>query len=166
MALRRPPAPAPGSLSDDLVLDYALRELEWFTFTRNRARLGHYATEFGALATGSVTVIAAGLHAPAVITATIAGMTVFIGGLRQAFDHGGRYVLAAEAWARLSPAVERYRLLSPSERTPEARERLLERIEAVMDFEIVHWGTSLRQGHSMAGPSESPPGDGSTQPAR
>ncbi|WP_078899383.1 MULTISPECIES: SLATT domain-containing protein [Streptomyces] len=146
MVIRRPPASAPGSLSDDPVLDYALRELEWFTFTRRRARVGHYGTEFGSLITASATVVAAGLHAPALVTATIAGMTLFFSGLRQVLDHGTRYVLAAEAWAQLNPAIERYRLLPPSERSAEARERLLERVEAVVDSEIASWGAGLRQG--------------------
>ncbi|MEU1311515.1 SLATT domain-containing protein [Streptomyces cinnamoneus] len=148
MVIRRPPASAPGSLSDDRALDYALRELEWFEFTRRRSRLGHYATEFLALATSSVTVVAAGLQAPAGVTATIAGLAVFFAGLRQVFDHRTRYVLAAEAWTRLHTAIERYRLLSPSERSPDSRGQLLQRVEAVVDSEITSWGASLRQERS------------------
>lgn len=145
-----------SSLSDDPVLDYALRELAWFEFTRRRSRLGHYGIEFGALVTSSVTVVAAGLQAPAGVTATIVGLAVFFGGLRQIFDQRGRYVLAAEAWGRLHPAIERYRLLSPGERDPDARSQLLERVEAVVDSEITSWSANLRQESSVESLGEPP----------
>ncbi|MFF4731604.1 DUF4231 domain-containing protein [Streptomyces mirabilis] len=143
MAIRRPPANAPGSLRDDPVLDYALRELGWFEFTGWRSRLGHYGIEFGALVTSSVTVVAAGL-------------VVFFGGLRQIFDQRGRYVLAAEAWGRLHTAIDRYRLLPPCGRDPDARSQLLERVEAVVDSEVTSWRANLRQGSSVESLGEPP----------
>ncbi|WP_408995821.1 SLATT domain-containing protein [Streptomyces europaeiscabiei] len=155
MTIRRPHS-APGSLSDDPILDYALRELEWFEVTRRRSRVGHYGVEFLALVTSSATVVAAGLQAPAGVTATIAGLAVFLAGLRQLLDHRARYVLAAEAWTRLHTAIERYRLLSPDERSLAVRNQLLDRIEAVVDSDFTSWGASLRQGGSGESLGEAP----------
>lgn len=143
-------------MSDDPVLDYALRELDWYANTRNGARWWHHVIELGSLTTAAATVVSAGLQAPPAVTASIAGLIVFIGGVRQAFDHAERYVLASEAWSRLNPAVERYRLLPEAERNVEARERLLQRVEAVGESEIQNWGASRRRTQSIARPGEHP----------
>ncbi|NEA53994.1 SLATT domain-containing protein [Streptomyces sp. SID13666] len=149
---RRTPAPPPAP--DDPVLAYALTDLDWYARTRDGARRWHWTTELGALSAGSATVVAAGIQAPAAVTATVAGIAVFIGGFRQVFNHTERYVLAAESWSRLRPAVERYRLLPEDERDADARRVLVEAIEAVSAAEIQSWAVHRRgaRSGSDAGP--------------
>lgn len=140
--------PAPG----DPVLAYALRDLAWYARTRDRARTWHWVTELSALLAGAATVVAAGIQAPAAVTATLAGLAVFIGGFRQVFNHTERYVLAAESWMRLRPAVERYRLLPEDERDADARRVLVEAVETVSAAEIQSWAAERRGTRAGADP--------------
>lgn len=139
---RIPPQLSPTS--DDPLLADAFTDLAWYARTRDRARRWHRTVELSALLTGAGTVVAAGLQAPAAITAVMAGVTVFIGGFRQLFNHLERYVLAAEAWSRLRLAVQRYTLVPESERDDVTRARLLDEIEAVAMTELRDWAASSR----------------------
>ncbi|WP_329395957.1 SLATT domain-containing protein [Streptomyces melanogenes] len=143
MPIRRatPPQPAPV---DDPLLEQALSDLDWYARTRDRARRWHWATELGALLTGAATVVAAGIQAPAATTATLAGLTVFIGGFRQVFNHAERHVLAAEAWSRLRLAIRRYRLIPEEERDEAVRRRLQEEVEDVATTEVQNWAAGRR----------------------
>lgn len=143
MPIRRgtPPQPAPV---DDPLLEQALSDLDWYARTRDRARRWHWTTELGALLTGAATVVAAGIQAPAAATATLAGLTVFIGGFRQVFNHTERHVLAAEAWSRLRLAIRRYRLIPEGERDEASRRRLQEEIEDVATTELQNWAAGRR----------------------
>jgi hypothetical protein len=156
VTIRRRPTTVPGMLSDDPVLDYALRELAWFEWTRDRARRWHQGIELGSILAGAATVVSAGLRAPAPVTACIAGLIVFLGGVRQLFDHGERYVVAAEAWSRLNPAVERYRLLPETERDAEAKRLLRERVEEVTETEHREWASRRRRLNAAPRPGPAP----------
>ncbi|MFE4373629.1 SLATT domain-containing protein [Streptomyces sp. NPDC056835] len=138
---RTPPVPPAGS---DSLLAYALTDLAWYARCRDRARRWHMTIELSALLTGATTVVAAGIQAPAAVTATVAGATVFIGGLRQVLNHAERYVLAAEAWSRLHQAVQRYRLTPEAERDEGSGQRLLEEIEAAATTELQNWAGHRR----------------------
>ncbi|CAL9341481.1 hypothetical protein SUDANB171_00280 [Streptomyces sp. enrichment culture] len=146
MLIRRgtPPAPPGPGAGEDAVLEYALNELDWYARVRDRARVRHRGTELSALVTGAATVVAAGVQAPAAVTATLAGLTLFIGGFRQIFNDLERYVLAAEAWTRLRLATQRYRLLPEAERDEAARRLLLEQIETVATAELQGWAGAHR----------------------
>ncbi|MFE4875095.1 DUF4231 domain-containing protein [Streptomyces sp. NPDC056682] len=139
---RTPSEPFPAS--DDPLLAHAHMDLAWYARTRDRARRWHRTVELSALLTGAGTVVAAGLQAPAAITAVMAGATVFIGGFRQVFNHLERYVLASEAWSRLRLAIQRYTLVPESERDEVTRGRLLDEIEAVAMTELRDWAASRR----------------------
>ncbi|MGW8376101.1 DUF4231 domain-containing protein [Streptomyces sp. ODS28] len=128
----------------DPVLAYALSNLAWYARMRDRSRRWHRATELAALLTGSVTVVVAGLRAPAAVTAGVAGLTVFIGGVRQIFNRAERWVVAAEAWQRQRIAIERYRLVPEAERGEADRERLLAETEAVALSELEGWAADQR----------------------
>lgn len=126
---------------DDPLLAQAMEDLAWYARTRDTARRMNRATELVGLFAGAVTVVAAGIAAPAAVTATVAGAAVFVGGFRQVFNHNERYVLAAEAWARLRLAVRRYEL---SQRDAESRQRLSEEIEGTATSELQNWAASRR----------------------
>ncbi|MGW7514472.1 DUF4231 domain-containing protein [Streptomyces sp. NPDC054796] len=133
-----------GADDGDPVLSYALEQLRWYARTRDRSRRWHWCVELGSLAMGAATVVAAGLRAPSLFTAAVAGAMVFIGGFRQVFHHTERYVIAAEAWQRLHTAVRRYQLLGEAGRDEAARQRLLEQVEEVSDTETRHWAAFRR----------------------
>ncbi|WP_101392170.1 SLATT domain-containing protein [Streptomyces sp. TLI_146] len=143
MPIRRPTPPQPAPV-DDPLLEQALSDLDWYARARDRARRWHWATELGALLTGAATVVAAGIRAPAAATATLAGLTVFIGGFRQVFNHAERHVLSAEAWSRLRLAIRRYRLIPEEERDEAVRRRLQEEIEDVATTEVQNWAAGRR----------------------
>ncbi|GAA2423901.1 SLATT domain-containing protein [Streptomyces macrosporus] len=144
MSIRRRTAPAESQADGDPLLEHALADLAWYARTRDRSRRWHWTVELSALLTGAATVVAAGLQAPAAVTAVTAGATVFIGGFRQVFNHAERHVLAAEAWSRLHLAIRRYRLVPEDERDEAARQRLLEEIEAVATTELRDWAAGRR----------------------
>ncbi|QDY79232.1 DUF4231 domain-containing protein [Streptomyces qinzhouensis] len=158
----RPGAPDPtgpgGTGADAAVVAYAGEQLAWYARTRDRSRRWHRATELTALLTGAATVVAAGIQAPAPITASLAGAAVFIGGFRQVFNHNERYVLAAEAWSRLHLAIRRHRLVPEAERDDEARRRLLAEIEGATTAELQNWAAGQRGGGAALPPGTTPPG--------
>ena len=130
--------------SVDPVLEHALRDLAWYERVTRRSRRWSAGTELTGLVTGAGTVVAAGMQAPAAITASLAGVALFIGGFRQVFNHAERHVQAAEAWSRLRLAVQRYTLTAEAERSADTRQRLLEEVEAVAQTELRSWAQSRR----------------------
>ncbi|MEW1548575.1 DUF4231 domain-containing protein [Streptomyces tsukubensis] len=143
--------------ADEAVLAYAGEQLAWYARTRDRSRRKHQATELTALLTGAATVVAAGIQAPAAITASLAGAAVFIGGFRQVFHYNERYVLAAEAWSRLHLAIRRHRLVPEEARGEEARRRLLEEVEGATTAELQNWAAGQRGGGAALPPGGTPP---------
>ncbi|MEV6671870.1 SLATT domain-containing protein [Streptomyces sp. NPDC051162] len=137
---------------EDRLLTQALADSAWYARTCVRARRFHWATELGALVTGAATVVAAGIGAPAAVTATVAGATVFIGGFRQVFNYTERYVLAAEAWTRLRLAIQRYQLVPEENRDDEVRQRLLDEVEATARDELQAWAAYRRGLGAATGP--------------
>ncbi|MGW7378071.1 DUF4231 domain-containing protein [Streptomyces sp. NPDC054794] len=129
----------------DPLLALARRELTFYATACERARRLHYVTEIGALATTSVTVVAAGLRAPAWLTALIAGGAVFFTGMRQLFGAGSRWVLAAQARETLRQAVDRYLLLPEEGRDAAARQALQTVIEEVHTNELRAWSEAQAQ---------------------
>ncbi|MFF4503214.1 DUF4231 domain-containing protein [Streptomyces sp. NPDC001401] len=127
------------SAQPDPVLALARQDLAFYGRTRDRARRLHHATELGALASTSATVVAAGLHAPAWLTALIAGGAVFFTGMRQLYNPGSRWIVAAQSRETLRRAVDRYLLLAPTERDATARAALQAAIEEVGGNELREW---------------------------
>jgi len=129
----------------DPLLALALRDLAFYERTRNSARRWHYITELTALLSAAATVMAAGLGAPALVTALAASVTLFTNGFRQVFNPAGRWELAASGWVVLWRAVNRYRLLPKEQRDQAAREQLQGRIEEVGENELREWITQRRE---------------------
>ncbi|MGC5236894.1 DUF4231 domain-containing protein [Streptomyces albogriseolus] len=134
----RPVANAWASAPDPL-LALAERELTFYERRGQAARRAHRAIELGALVSASVTVVSAGLDAPAWVTAVVAGGALFCTGFRQVFAPGPRWVLAAQARESLRRAVNRYRLLPEGERDAQARAALLSVLEEVGAEQVSQW---------------------------
>ncbi len=133
----------------DPLLALAMQELAFYERTRNRARLWHQTTELASLVAASATVVAAGLGAPALVTALAAGIALFTNGFRQVFNPAERWVLAASGWVSLKQAVNRYRLLPEEDRTPQARQTLLDQIEETTVRDLNEWIMQRRQAHNQ-----------------
>ncbi|MEU0596861.1 DUF4231 domain-containing protein [Streptomyces sp. NPDC006393] len=133
------------STEPDPLLALTRRELEFYARSCDRARRLHHVTELGALGTTSVTVVAAGLHAPAWLTALIAGGAVFFTGMRQLYSPGSRWVLAAQARETLRRALDRYLLLPEAERDAAARQALQSVLEEVGANELREWSQTRGQ---------------------
>ncbi|MFI6486053.1 SLATT domain-containing protein [Streptomyces sp. NPDC050564] len=148
---RQTPDAAPWATAPDPLLALAQDELAFYEQVRNSARRWYRLTELGALATSSSTVVAAGLHAPAWLTALIAGGALFFTGFRQVFAHGPRYVLAAQSREGLRKAINRYQLLPAADRGEESRQDLLVAIENVGDEELRQWADQRHRASTGAG---------------
>ncbi|BEL04006.1 hypothetical protein Q0Z83_021970 [Actinoplanes sichuanensis] len=136
MALR------PDQDAVDPVLTLADRELDHYARRRDAARVYYQATELALLVTASATVIAAAMNAPPLVTALIAGTTVFFTGFRQVFRTGERWTLSAQSRVSLWHATNQYRLLEPEERDPPARQRLLDSIQRISEQELQGWAAT------------------------
>ncbi|WP_369260164.1 SLATT domain-containing protein [Streptomyces sp. R35] len=153
-------APAPSRETErwtsapDPLLALALGDLAFYEQVRDSARRWYRLSELGALTTSSCTVVAAGLGAPAWLTALIAGGALFFTGFRQVFGHGPRYVLAAQSREGLRRAINRYQLLPDSARDEEARQTLLAAVENVGAEELRQW-SDQRQRATTGGSSPS-----------
>ncbi|WP_406726760.1 SLATT domain-containing protein [Streptomyces sp. GD-15H] len=140
----------------DPVLALAQGELAFYEQVRNSSRRWYRLTELGALATASSTVVAAGLSAPAWLTALIAGGALFFTGFRQVFGHGPRYVLAAQSHEALRRAVNR--LLPATDRDERARQELLATVERVGDEELRQWVEQrVQTSPTLGSPPNGPP---------
>jgi hypothetical protein len=140
----------PGE-NDDPALAYALHQLSWYERAKVRARRVHYASELLILFSTASTVIVSALRAPAVATATLAAVTLFLTGFRQVFNPNERWVSTSVAWLALQQAVTGYQLLAVEERDDAARRALLDRTIEVMTAESRSWTEQRRA--SQAGSS-------------
>ncbi|MEU9800876.1 DUF4231 domain-containing protein [Streptomyces sp. NPDC051000] len=129
----------------DPLLALAEQELAFYQSRGDTSRRAHRAIELGALTSASLTVMAAGLQAPAWVTTSVAAGALFCTGFRQVFAPGPRWVVAAQARESLRRAVNRYRLLPVAERNAEARAQLLAAIEEVGAEQVVQWAGQRHQ---------------------
>ncbi|WP_431784786.1 DUF4231 domain-containing protein [Streptomyces chumphonensis] len=133
------PSACEWASAPDPLLALAESELAFYRRRGDASRRAHRAIELGALTSASATVVAAGLHAPAWVTAAVAGIALFCTGFRQVFAPGPRWVLATRSRESLRRAVNRYRLLPESERDAAARAQLLAAIEDIGVEQLGQW---------------------------
>lgn len=136
----------------DPALGYALRQLRWYRRARSRARFFHQAGELTILLTTAATVVVAALHASAIITATIAAVTLFLTGFRQVFGPSENWVRTSRAWVAIDHAILRYQLAPEHERDAAARQALMEQVIAISLEEHGEW-TTLRRKRDAADPA-------------
>lgn len=148
----RAAASQPWENSDDPALAYAMQQLEWYRRAKGRARRSHQAGELLILLSTAATVVVSALHAPAVVTASLAAVTLFLTGFRQVFNPNERWVSTSVAWLNLHQAVTRYHLLEAAQRDAKARRALLDRTIEIMAAENRSW-TEQRLGNQPAPPA-------------
>ena len=94
-------------------------------------------------------------HAPAWLTALIAGGAVFFTGMRQLFNPGARWIAGGQSHEALRRAVDRYLLLPPAERDAAARAALQTTIEEVGNNELREWVETQAQRANASLPASS-----------
>lgn len=134
----------------DPVLALARQELQFYSSTKDLSRFTYRAVELASLATASATVIAAGVGAPSLLTACVAGVALFVNGFRQVFDPGGSWVRAAYACSELRRALNVYLLLDERSRDSAARQQLADEIDRVSREEFKNWGAHRRRSRELA----------------
>ncbi|MEU3167275.1 DUF4231 domain-containing protein [Streptosporangium sp. NPDC006930] len=70
----------------DPALAYALRQQNWYSAHRDRARRLHWGSEVLILLTTAAATLAAALQAPAWVTAGMGAVALIFAGLRRIFD--------------------------------------------------------------------------------
>ncbi|MDX6311231.1 MAG: hypothetical protein QOF44_695 [Streptomyces sp.] len=144
MSRRRPARPEPWEDASDPALAYATHHLGWYRRTRDRARFQTKAGDFLMLLSTAATVVVSALHAPAPVTASLAGLALFLTGYRQVFRPNDRWVSTGVAWMALQHAVARYYVTPEAERTPEMREALMDRTLEIVSAENQAWAEQRR----------------------
>ncbi len=135
----------PASVSADPALSYALQQLRRYRRAKSRGRFFHQAGELTILLTTAATVVVAALHASAVVTATIAAVTLFLTGFRQVFGPNENWVRFSRAWVDIDHAVLRYRLIPEKDRDAAAQHALMEQIIAITAQESGEWAVLQRR---------------------
>ena len=130
--------------ADDPALAYAMHELAWFRRSKNRARRTHQIGELLILLSTASTLVVSALRAPAVVTASLAAVAVFLTGIRQVFNPNDRWVSSSVAWLALQQEVVRYHLLPEPDRDMAARRALLDRTMEIMEAENQDWAAQRR----------------------
>lgn len=129
----------------DRALVHALVQVEWYRGTMRRAHRRYLVLESGSLLLAGATTVLAALAADPWITAVVAAAVTFLAGLRRVVSWHDDWLAASEAWAEASALIAKYRLLSPAERTPDARRALVSEIDALVLTETRNWGRRRRE---------------------
>lgn len=145
-------------------MSYALRQMRYYRRAQSRARFFHQAGEITVLLTTAATVVVAALHASAIVTATIAAVTLFLTGFRQVFGPNENWVRTSRAWVALEQAVMRYQLTPEHERDSSVQRDLMEQVISICTEESSEWAVQQRKraageiprNHSAATSAEKP----------
>ena len=146
--------PLTQSTPSDPALKYAQRQLRLFRRAEVRARFFHQAGEMTILITTAATVVVAALHAAAIVTATIAAVTLFLTGFRQVIGPDENWVRVSRAWVAVDRAVARYELVPESERDLARQRALLEQVIAISDQETDEWEAQQRKRTAVGIPQD------------
>jgi Protein of unknown function (DUF4231) len=138
------PSPTQTSKSDP-ALSYALRQMAWYMRAGRRARFFHQAGEITVLLTTAATVVVAALHASAIVTATIAAVTLFLTGFRQVFGPNENWVRASRTKVAIEHVIVRYQLVPQEERDAAAQRELMEQVIAICAEETSQWAAQQRK---------------------
>lgn len=135
--------------TSDPALSYALWQMRRYKRAQSRARFFVQVGEMTVLLTTAATVVVAALHASAIITATIAAVTLFLTGFRQVFGPNENWVRTSRAFVAIEHAVMRYELVPEGERDGAVQRELMEQVIAINAEETGEW--AARQDKRAAG---------------
>lgn len=101
--------------------------------------------------------VSAALHAPALVTASVASSSLFFTRFRQVFQSNERWVKTGTAWLTLEREIVRYHLLPEAARDDAARQALLDRTAAIVLTETQEWA-DLHAGSPSLPPTQADAG--------
>ncbi len=143
--------PEPRTAADDPwqatdpALAIAQQERDWYGRARDRARLAYRISEITLLLCTAGTTVAAGLRASSWLTASLAGISLVLIGLRRLFDWNEEWIAKTAVWSALRVAVDDYQLIPEAERDAACRRRLLDRVHEVVGTETGSWASRRRE---------------------
>jgi len=136
--------PAQASTSDP-ALSYAQNQMGYYKGLSRRARFAHQAGEIMILLTAAATVIAAALHALAIVTASIAAVTLVLTGFRQVFGPSDNWVRTSRAQMALEHAIRRYELTPEDRRDAASQHQMMELVISICEKESGQWAVEQRR---------------------
>lgn len=151
----------PQASPSDRALSYALWKQGYFKRGLNRARFLVQVGEMTILLTTAATVVVAALHASAIVTATLAAVSLFFTGFRLVFGPNENWVRTARAWMALEQVIMRYQLIPEGERDGAAQRELMEQVLRISAEETSEW--AVQQGRRT--PGEVAPKGSAVQPS-
>lgn len=123
----------------DPAIAVAVRERDWFQRNADRTGMADRATGVGLLVAAAATTAAAALQAPPWMSASLAGLTVVLTGIRSQFDWGRTCDASTHAFHEIRAAIHDYLLLTESSRDEQARRRLVQRVDEIVAQETSSW---------------------------
>lgn len=126
----------PWAEADDPALALALSQMSYYQRRRNVSRLAYQVSEVVLLMIAAATTLAAALGAAPAFTASLAALTVFLTGFRQAFDPHVRWIACAQACERIREAIWNYKF---EDSTPAAQATLVDVVRETAKEESGQW---------------------------
>ena len=110
-----------------------------------RTSTANVGSQVGLLLLGGATTAAAGVGAPALVTACLAASSFVLTGARVAFNWPRLMVARTVALRELQAAIALYQLTPEQQRTADARRALVQRVSQIIADEQDTWASFHRQ---------------------
>lgn len=128
----------------DPALALALQQIRFYAVHRDRSRKSYAAAETIILLTTAATTLAAALQASPWLTASLAAVALVIAGFKRIFNWHDSWLAYGAAWASMHVALNEYRLACLDGPDPAARQKLIEKVNAVVIDETTAWAARRR----------------------
>jgi hypothetical protein len=126
----------------------AVGKRDWYFKAARRTNTGNVVSQVLVLLAGAATTISAGVGAPVLVTAPLAGFSFLLTGVRSAFNLNRLAVGRSVALRELEAATSRYEIVPPNLRTEECQRKLLERVFTIISEEQGAWALFRRKDES------------------
>jgi hypothetical protein len=131
--------------SDDPALALAIKRCNWYAKASTRTAIANVGSQVGLLLLGGATTAAAGVGAPALVTACLAASTFVLTGARGAFNWNRLMVARTVALRELQAEIALYQLAPEQPPNAATRRALVERVNQIVTDEQDTWASFHRQ---------------------
>lgn len=131
--------------SDDPALTLAIGRCDWYAKASIRTARANVGSQVGLLLLGGATTAAAGVGAPALVTACLAASSFVLTGARGAFNWNRLMVARTVALRELQAAIALYQLTPEQQPTADTRRALVQRVNQIVADEQDTWASFHRQ---------------------
>lgn len=143
--MTQPLPDSPEPQPDDPALALAINRRNWYAKASLRTARASVGSQVALLLLGGATTAAAGVGAPALVTACLAAGSFVLTGARGAFNWNRLMVARTVAARELQAAVALYQLTPEHQRTADARRELVQRVNQIVTDEQDTWASFHRQ---------------------